>query len=233
MKLLLIAPVFPPQRSVASLRTHAFATAWAAAGHDVTVLTTKKRSDQTGLSLPVHGFRLVELDYAGPRVFEWLRGRSRSAPNRPASETLVRPRLHQRVARWFKNRTGIFSFVRQPDLTDAWVEPAVAWARANGPWDVAYSSFGPPAALMVGLWLKSREMSGTGSEFRPAGSTTTRTAACSHLRSPSAAGNGGCCNRRSSGDGVPGLAQRLEQKSGKPVEVFTTASTRPAWRRSP
>jgi hypothetical protein len=221
LKLLLIAPVFPPQRSVASLRTHAFATTWAAAGHDVTVLTTRKRPDQTGLNLPVHGFRVVELDYAGPRLFEWLRRRSRAAPTEVARSTRSRPRLPARLARWFKERTGIFSFVRQPDLTDAWVEPAVAWARANGPWDVAYSSFGPPAALMAGVELKSRgHVRKWAAEFRdlwldndPYGGLFPFTLA-ERRRERRALAAADLLVTVS-----PGLARRLEQKSGKRVEV--------------
>jgi glycosyltransferase involved in cell wall biosynthesis len=221
LKLLLIAPVFPPQRSVASLRTHAFATAWAAAGHDVTVLTTKKRLDQTGLNLPVHRFRVVELDYAGPRLFEWLRRRSRAAATDAAPSPRSRPRLPARVARWFKERTGVFSFVRQPDLTDAWVGPAVAWARANGPWDVAYSSFGPPAALIAGVELKGRgHVRKWAAEFRdlwldndPYGGLFPFTLA-ERRRERRALAAADLLVTVS-----PGLARRLEQKSGKPVEV--------------
>ena len=221
MKLLLIAPVFPPQRSVASLRTHAFATAWAAAGHEVTVLSTKKRPDQTGLDLPARGFQVVELDYAGPRLFEWLRRRSRSGPPAGAASSLARPRLPARIARWFKDRTGIFSFVRQPDLTDAWVDPAVAWARTNGPWDVAYSSFGPPAALMAGVYLKRRGyVRKWVAEFRdlwldndPYGGLFPFTLA-ERRRERQVLAAADLLVTVS-----PGLARRLEQKSGKPVEV--------------
>lgn len=221
MKLLLIAPVFPPQRSVASLRTHAFATAWAAAGHDVTVLTTKKRPDQTGLDLPVQGFRVIELDYTGPRLVEWVRRRSRPAPDGPPAAAPGRPGRVGRAAKWFKDRAGIFSFVRQPDLTDAWVAPAVAWARRNGPWDVAYSSFGPPAALLAGLGLKARgHVRAWAVEFRdlwldndPYGGLFPFTLAERRRE------------RRvlAAADLIvtvsPGLARRLEQKSGKPVQV--------------
>jgi hypothetical protein len=221
VNLLLIAPVFPPQRSVASLRTHAFATAWAAAGHAVTVLTTKKRDDQTGLNLPIKGFRLVELDYSGPRPFEWLRRRSRAAAAGATGTSSSPPSRSARVARWFKDRTGVFSFVRQPDLTDAWVAPAVTWARANGPWDVAYSSFGPPAALAVGVALKARGLVRRwAAEFRdlwldndPYGGLFPFTLA-ERLRERRALAAADLIVTVS-----PGLARRLEQKSGKPVEV--------------
>ena len=56
MRILLVSPYFPPQNAVASLRTHAFASWWARAGEDVTVLTTVKRSHQRGLDLDCDGF---------------------------------------------------------------------------------------------------------------------------------------------------------------------------------
>jgi len=73
MRILLIAPFFPPHRAVASLRTHSFAKVWAAAGHDVTVLTTIKRVEQSDLHLPTTGFRVEEVSYRVPRFLERVR----------------------------------------------------------------------------------------------------------------------------------------------------------------
>src|SRR5687768_18566707 len=78
MRILLVAPFFPPHRAVSSLRTHSFAAAWAAAGHDVTVLTTPKRADQAGLDLPAIGLRVCEVGYRVPRVLEGLRASERA-----------------------------------------------------------------------------------------------------------------------------------------------------------
>src|SRR5689334_24833420 len=81
MRILLVSPYFPPQNAVASLRVHAFAQCWARAGHDVTVLTTAKRSDQQGLDLPRQDMRIVELPYVAPRLFERLRSAHRPSPS--------------------------------------------------------------------------------------------------------------------------------------------------------
>ena len=70
MRILLVSPYFPPQRAVASLRAHSFASAWSAAGADVTVLTTPKRPDQAGWPMPVEGFEVDEIPYRAPRVLE-------------------------------------------------------------------------------------------------------------------------------------------------------------------
>lgn len=159
MRILLVAPMFPPQRGVAPLRTHSFAAVWAGAGHAITVLTTAKRADQVGLTLPAAGFEVLELPYHGPWPLELVRRLSRpgsgasSVPaNRGSSfkHRLIAPLRH------LKGRTGIFSSVRQPDLTDRWIKPALAWARIHGPWDVVVSSGGPPAAHLVALGIKAR-----------------------------------------------------------------------------
>jgi hypothetical protein len=154
-------------------------------------------------------------------VFEWLRRRSRPVPAASHAVAATAPSLPGRIAGWLKARTGIFSFVRQPDLTDAWVEPAAAWARANGPWDVAYSSFGPPAALLAGLRLKSGgHVRRWVAEFRDlwldndpyAGLFPFTLAERRRERRVLAAADRLVTIS-------PGLARRLEQKSGKPVEV--------------
>ena len=165
MKILLVAPMFPPQRGVAPLRTHSFANTWAAEGHAVTVLTTRKRPDQVGLTLPVTGFEVVELPYRGPWILEMLRGANRPAPVGQVSNLSGQTgqvgnlsygpkRLLLAPLHYLKARTGVFSAVRQPDLTDGWVRPAVAWAKAHGPWDVIVSSGGPPAAHLAALGIK-------------------------------------------------------------------------------
>ena len=53
------------------------------------------------------------------------------------------------LLRWLQRRTGIFSAARLPDLTEYWVEPAVAWARSRAAcWDAVVSSSGPPTACI-------------------------------------------------------------------------------------
>lgn len=160
MRILLVAPMFPPQRGVGSLRTHSFAAAWAAAGHAVTVLTTEKRADQVGLTLPKTGFEVMELPYRGPWPLELVRRWTRPAGPATGAHAPGPSAGWKRLAfgplRALKGRTGVFSSVRQPDLTDHWVRPALAWALDRGPWDVVVSSGGPPAAHLVALGIKGR-----------------------------------------------------------------------------
>ncbi|HKB05010.1 MAG TPA: hypothetical protein VKD90_22495, partial [Gemmataceae bacterium] len=93
MRILLVAPMFPPQRGVASLRTHSFAATWAAARHDVTVLTTRKQADQVGLDLPATGFAVHEISYPVPWPLARLRlegrGSLTGSPSAPSSGTFT------------------------------------------------------------------------------------------------------------------------------------------------
>jgi glycosyltransferase involved in cell wall biosynthesis len=165
MRILLVSPFFPPLHAVASLRTYGFARAWARAGCEVTVLTTAKRPDQAGMPRPLESIKVVEVEYAAPVLLEKLRRRHKSAlpaPPGPLDQSSgnglpAPPRRWFRLLRWFRERTGVFSSVRMPDLTDFWVGPALAWARrqpAERPWDVVVSSAGPYTAHLVARALK-------------------------------------------------------------------------------
>jgi glycosyltransferase involved in cell wall biosynthesis len=251
MKILLVAPMFPPQRGVAPLRTHSFAATWAADGHAVTVLTTRKRSDQVGLTLPVNGFEVVELDYRGPWVLEQLRRRSRPEPEasaRAAAGVALADASgsagikHRLLApfHYLKARTGVFSAVRQPDLTDGWIQPAIKWTKAHGPWDVVVSSGGPPSAHLAALGIKQANLARRWvADFRDlwtdnhiyAGLFPFTLAERRRERRVLAAADQVVTVSR-------GLAHRLQLKSGKPVEViyngydpetFAGLSTEPAF----
>lgn len=161
MRLLIVSPHFPPQPSVAAQRVHALAVEAAMLGHDVTVLTTGKRSDQTSRPAASPGVNVIEVPYRAWGPFERLRELDRprsSVSNSPAASRQTRTRrLKSAVmsfARKIKSRTGVFGSLRMPDLTDAWVAPAVAWARTQPTWDVVVSSAGPYTAHLVALQLR-------------------------------------------------------------------------------
>jgi glycosyltransferase involved in cell wall biosynthesis len=161
MRILLVSPFFPPLHAVASLRTYGFARAWSQAGCQVTVLTTVKRPDQSGLPRPMDGLRVVEIDYGVPALLERLRAHHKAGPPAPpAAGPAPAPPRRRRVLdllRRFRQRTGIFASVRMPDLTDWWVEPALAWARLQPAWDVVVSSAGPYTAHLVARTLKKED----------------------------------------------------------------------------
>lgn len=164
MRLLLISTFFPPQHAVASLRAASFATSLAAAGHDVTVLTTAKRPDQAGLDLPVDGCSVVEIPSKNGPVRKLLRrlGQPRAKQDDaqvdgarlPGGEMLIGHL--RRAAERLRDSSGIFSAARMPDLTDAWVAPATQWAIENGPWDLLLSTSGPYTTHVVARQIRRR-----------------------------------------------------------------------------
>ncbi len=158
MRILIVSAFYPPQHAVASLRVHGCACAWADAGEDVTVLTTAKRPDQRAGPIDSPGVRIVEVPYRASVFAEWLRRkagehgvRTGSAGGNDAPEG--RPGL---LARW-RTRTGVYAGVRMPDLTDAWVKPAIAAGvelAGGSPFDAVFASAGPYTTLLVADRLK-------------------------------------------------------------------------------
>lgn len=163
MKLLLVSPYFPPQPSIASRRTHAYAAAWRNAGHDVTVLTTQKRPDQRGLELPCDGLELVEIPFQSPRMLERFRvvhkERQFASPHAPTSRGQSRNRITKALLR-LRDESGIYSTIRMPDLTDYWVKPAVKWcaSQSNRTWDAMISSCGPYTAHLTARRIKQQNL---------------------------------------------------------------------------
>ncbi len=164
MRLLLISPYFPPQRGAASIRLWALARQACAAGIEVDVLTTAKHPDQTiewegEFSGAVH-----EIEYQVPKILRSLRkvhkqeedvvhggvADAGSGVGRLIKGTLGRVRA----------KTGVYSSVRMPDLTDYWVGPAIEWAcehqKTAAPWDVVVSSSGPYTAHLAAMGIKKR-----------------------------------------------------------------------------
>ncbi len=147
MRVLIVSPYFPPLLSVGSLRAWSLATGFADAGHEVTVLTTVKRADQQGLGLADQRVAVAEVAAKGRPLLDHVR-RSHAhetevhAPGDTTSGGLLRS---------MKERTGVFSSVRMPDMTDAWVKPAAAWASERGPWNLVVSSSGPYTAHLTAL----------------------------------------------------------------------------------
>ncbi len=156
MRILLVTAYFPPPQNVASLRAQAFARYWSEAGEQVTVLTTGNNDDQADHARSDDGYEVVQVSYDVPRLYRALRRRDLDAQelianNAGAAALTIRKR--GALGR-LKDRSGVFSAVRMPDLTDYWVKPALAWCRDQEPWDVIVSSSGPYTAHLVGLELK-------------------------------------------------------------------------------
>ncbi len=156
MRILLVSACFPPQDNIASLRAEAFARCWSEAGEQVTVLTTGKNDDQAKHGQSDEGYEVAEVSYDVPRLYRALRRRDLDAQERIMNNAGASAGAAQRRGALgrLKDRSGVFSAVRMPDLTDYWVKPAIAWCRDKQPWDVVVSSSGPYTAHLIGLELK-------------------------------------------------------------------------------
>ncbi len=145
MRILLLSPFFPPLSSIASLRTYSFAKYWTLAGEDVSILTTEKRKDDSHLlTLPNPGFSIIEIPEN--RFISYLRKEGVGKAKRSLLQS-------------FREKTGILSSCRMPDVTDLWIAPALKAARKRGIiWDVALSSSGPYSTHLVAEKLKEEAL---------------------------------------------------------------------------
>ena len=170
MKILIVAPFFPPQNVIASWRAYSWAKAWRENGHQVTVLTAEYFGDpvvEAALDLAD-----VEVLRAGRgrafRFFRKLLGkRTRKSHLAEGGHALPNKRLGLLGAlrKWLME-SGILASVRWPDPWGLWVSPALAMISERK-FDVCVSTFGPVAALTVGASLKrSRQVKFLVADFR-------------------------------------------------------------------
>ena len=117
---------------------------------------TRKRPDQANLDVTPGPYDVVELPYCVPRYLEALRRADRTSPAGRPGGGGRRPGALLRAVQSVRTRTGVFSSLRMPDLTDTWVAPALDWCRRQPPWDAVVSSSGPYTAHLVALGLKRR-----------------------------------------------------------------------------
>lgn len=163
MRILVVSPHFPPWNSVAALRLHAFAKSWAKT-EQVEVLTTYKRADHATEPRDCSGIIVHEVDYRIPRVLEKLRQSEKESSG--ATVAGAKPNVIKRTLKSVRARTGIFSSLRMPDLTDYWVKPAIAKGLSLGKFDVVFASVGPYTSLRVGEALAKAGSSALVADYR-------------------------------------------------------------------
>ncbi len=152
LKILILTTFFPPLNSIASLRPYSWAKYWALAGHDVTVVTVKRKITPYALDLPNTGFHLQEIEEN--RLLKWLRGKKTAAQTTKEVQQVAKPgrsfvaKLRER---------GVLSALRMPDITDLWIQPALSYAKStNITWDLVVSTAGPYAPHAVAYHLKQQ-----------------------------------------------------------------------------
>lgn len=163
MRLLIVSPYFPPQRGAASVRLWSIAQQAAQSGIETDVLTITKESDQIAEWSDSFDGTVYEISPKTPGYLQRLRTKDqhhRVMNHEDSTRKISRPIIHSALAS-LRDRTGVYSSVRMPDLTDHWVEPAIEWAnkhqRDHGHWDAVISSCGPYTAHLVAMRIKQSQ----------------------------------------------------------------------------
>ncbi|RMG05815.1 MAG: hypothetical protein D6735_04915 [Acidobacteria bacterium] len=60
-KILIVTAFFPPQNSIASLRSYSWAKYWSQSGYNVTVLTTPKTLHYANINIPKADYQVLEI----------------------------------------------------------------------------------------------------------------------------------------------------------------------------
>lgn len=159
MKILIVTTYFPPQNSVGSLRPYSWAKHWARAGHEVTVLTTKKHDHPTNTVYPYTGFTVRELEVPFFNLLRGSLGKKRTEEN-VRSKNILKSKVMSfaagtlnKLIQWLQGKYGVLNACRMPDLTDLWVEPAFR-AVASEQWDLVVSTAWPYSAHRVAYKLR-------------------------------------------------------------------------------
>ena len=169
MNILIISTYFPPQHSIASLRIYSFAKDWALAGNQVTVLTPRKL-DEGDLNIKTSNpeYELVELSHIA--ILQKLISLKQKHLYRKYSQQTTSTKANTRdtkksifdilgeQATHVKNRYGIFTTARMPNVHDTWIPKAVRLGKNiidSKNIDIIFSSYGPPAShIIAGILAK-------------------------------------------------------------------------------
>ncbi|WP_345882549.1 hypothetical protein [Shewanella algae] len=138
MKILIVTHFFPPSSAIASERLLSFAKYWSLAGHDVSVLTTKK-PEEYNFSLP--NVNVIQSEFM-PKFFKGFVSNSKVLVN---NSDVAKISWFGRVKlKLFKliNSYGGFSSIRFPDVTSFWPYLVKLDHIGNG-YDFVVSSHGP------------------------------------------------------------------------------------------
>ena len=155
MEILIVTHYFPPMNSIASLRPYSWAKFWTKAGHNVTVLTTKKGRTEIDLNLPNQGFNVIEVHSKASRNIKKGNEKSASANTVKNKKNWLRKKISN-----YCIRTGaLLHDARYPNLFMFWKKPAVETVIKSGNhFDVAIATFAPFASFMIAFELKKRKI---------------------------------------------------------------------------
>ncbi len=161
MKILIISYYFPPENSIASLRSYSWAKYWAAMGHEVVVLTTDKTYKSTNLNLVMDGFEVIKTQIGIIEKIKRLRakilGKKTNQINNFEKNTSNASSI-KKILIWINEKRkerGLACSARMPDIYDLWKTSAIK-AVEHEKWDLIVSTHGPYVCHSIAYELKKR-----------------------------------------------------------------------------
>ncbi len=130
---------------MASHRPHSWAKFLIEKGHSVSVLTTDKKDIQHNekLDLSLEGMSIIEVS-----EFQLLlTARKHQHKQQQSSDGLLNK---------IRQKTGIFSACRMPDITDSWAFMAYNRISKEKKWDLVISSLGPYTVHGIAMKMKKK-----------------------------------------------------------------------------
>ena len=165
MKILIISYYFPPLNSIGSLRPYSWAKYWAKAGHDVTVLTMKNASKENSLNLDCSNFKIIRIESKLYNTLSKLLFKDEKI--QPISDSFINKEKKREFLRYkniinnylksIKRKTGIFSTIRMPDLTDIFILKFYNILKHINKYDVCISTAGPYSVHIIAYVLKRKK----------------------------------------------------------------------------
>jgi len=165
VKILIISYYFPPLNSIGSLRPYSWAKYWAKAGHDVTVLTMKNASKENSLNLDCSNFKIIRIESKLYNTLSKLLFKDEKI--QPISDSFINKEKKREFLRYkniinnylksIKRKTGIFSTIRMPDLTDIFILKFYNILKHINKYDVCISTAGPYSVHIIAYVLKRKK----------------------------------------------------------------------------
>lgn len=159
-RILILTTFYPPRNTIASQRPYAWAKTWSRAGHDVTVITTKKVPREGDTEQPLEGVKVIEVDV--PLLSLIGRVYKQRVPPSAHEQAVGAERkfslghhLITGVLKPLRDR-GVLALARFPDVSEAWVRPALQAAMELARFDLLISTGWPYTVHRVANALRVR-----------------------------------------------------------------------------
>jgi glycosyltransferase involved in cell wall biosynthesis len=155
VRILIISTFFPPRNVIASQRPYVWAKTWARAGHDVTVLTTRKVPREGDDPQPTAGFNVLEVNSPLLNLIgKHYKQKNNDAPKGTQANYKLTHKILTAALKPLRDR-GVLALARFPDTSEAWVKPALEAARNLPPFDLVVSTGWPYTVHRIAYALRT------------------------------------------------------------------------------